>query len=1000
MKVSNQQPEMALVSKSTTMFLRRRDLSSSSNGLPSQPVGSHKKPLNTNKDAADRPYFDVDAYFKAASNNDMFAPDNFIESFNNNEDNPLPSISYFPDQVTQVSFLVSVFDDTQSGEYLVDLKRAVDVLATELAPQYFPGVWVRQVMTSIDGWSPTACPKGSNLKNCMDITSSVGLYLNVVPVEKGKEEKNTIELVNPSSLTKELRAFDLALEEAIANNRLQQIIESFYDTSEAEPHVYVIPVPKEKEEEDYYEDEDEDNTNGVSNNNGNNNDEDDDTGSGGNQNNNHDTGEDEPTGTGSGIGTVEPTETDSGIGTVEPTGTGSEISTIVPTESNSEFSTNAPTGAGTVGGTLEIPTGSGRDPFPETTTTTGGALPAFEGYDPISGGDEDLFGIGGIIGIVLGILAAVFVVLSLVQFRRTTSSDSSRETILAGVGGKANKKIVAKSQVDDDNEKCMNDSKSDDSDSSDHFLQPLDADEYALLTSHSRGTAATVSASASMSAASVVSGTSTTNSSHNSSAGSPGGRGREQWKKDEIVIPLKTKRALKTWNEVDEDKRLDSEEDEGSETLKPANQVYPPTDDFDSESAGSYPDPSILESSRLSMVSRSFASFRKGRKSSTSNLQRSKQELEQALSAVAKESDGDHGIEGRDPDYHSLSDSQGVYTQSTEGSYGEFAQIRPLSLLDEAIMNGDWASVGATAALMAASLSPEDKGKRRHSTLYEEQLWSAAPPEKAEFDRLIEAGDWEAVVLAAARHDAAESGMESNEESARSRTSTQDSDTVDESYASTMDHSSANCTTKGSVTTSGSQKESIQEIRSRVEELVRDVVPDELENIDEMMAQFKGKEEELLETLRTMKERDVAKKARLESQKIARRNTRAREKKEDLVPPITQETPVASSGPVVACLCGDSEDLSVRSSSGTEPSGSITTTSEEGAKEDIYSERLEMQGSFEQATQVDHESTTAEAAAAAAEWAIAKSLSEMMEKEKDGATDTTPGAYHSTGEFA
>ena len=50
-----------------------------------------------------------------------------------------------------------------------------------------------------------------------------------------------------------------------------------------------------------------------------------------------------------------------------------------------------------------------------------------------------------------------------------------------------------------------------------------------------------------------------------------------------------------------------------------------------------------------------------------------------------------------------------------------------------------------------------------------------------------------------------------------------------------------------------------------------------MDNVNEMMNQFKGKEEELLETLRTMKERNVAKKARLESQKIARRNTRSRE---------------------------------------------------------------------------------------------------------------------------
>ena len=44
-------------------------------------------------------------------------------------------------------------------------------------------------------------------------------------------------------------------------------------------------------------------------------------------------------------------------------------------------------------------------------------------------------------------------------------------------------------------------------------------------------------------------------------------------------------------------------------------------------------------------------------------------------------------------------------------------------------------------------------------------------------------------------------------------------------------------------------------IREEVENLVRRVVPEEIDNVDEMMLQFKGREEELVETLRTMQQR-------------------------------------------------------------------------------------------------------------------------------------------------
>ena len=64
---------------------------------------------------------------------------------------------------------------------------------------------------------------------------------------------------------------------------------------------------------------------------------------------------------------------------------------------------------------------------------------------------------------------------------------------------------------------------------------------------------------------------------------------------------------------------------------------------------------------------------------------------------------------------------------------------------------------------------------------------------------------------------------------------------------------------EGSVGVSGDQPD---EIRNEVVALVERVVPEESDNVDEMLAQFKGREHELLETLRTMQERDIALKAK------------------------------------------------------------------------------------------------------------------------------------------
>jgi len=282
--------------------------------------------------------------------------------------------------------------------------------------------------------------------------------------------------------------------------------------------------------------------------------------------------------------------------------------------------------------------------------------------------------------------------------------------------------------------------------------------------------------------------------------------------------------------------------------------------------------------------------------------------------------------------------------------------------------NCDRATVEAKAAIFASTCSSVNQPPVSQSNRI-----SDFSQKEVELDRLVEIGDWQAFVVTADKYDA--EGGANDEDAGRSftsRTSTQGSDAND-SCASIMDNSSEGRSTSlgRSVTTSASQKQRILEIRTQVIRLVEEVVPDEEGNVNEMMIQFKGREEDLLETLRTMKERKVARKARIESQKIARRNTRSRDTTEGLQPAapdikINEESNVEQ-------IQKNNADVHDKSSSNT--SKNMDDADELSTNENFS--RIEKVGSFENATRVNPE----EAAAAAAAWAIQRSFDVMMEKE-------------------
>jgi len=196
--------------------------------------------------------------------------------------------------------------------------------------------------------------------------------------------------------------------------------------------------------------------------------------------------------------------------------------------------------------------------------------------------------------------------------------------------------------------------------------------------------------------------------------------------------------------------------------------------------------------------------------------------------------------------------------------------------LEKQIEDGDWAGVGATAAVLASdSRSTEGSVTSAFGSDFSASssgLSSALSgtsrdrARAAELDRLVDGGDWDGVVLAAAKFEA-ESDRDDRTDGSVSGKS---------SYKSAADRSFTNLSVnspKGSVSTNMSDVKRAEK-RAEVVSLVHRVVPEEIDNVDEMMLQFQGREEELVETLRTMQERSIAARQREASRRNAKREAK------------------------------------------------------------------------------------------------------------------------------
>lgn len=194
--------------------------------------------------------------------------------------------------------------------------------------------------------------------------------------------------------------------------------------------------------------------------------------------------------------------------------------------------------------------------------------------------------------------------------------------------------------------------------------------------------------------------------------------------------------------------------------------------------------------------------------------------------------------------------------------------------LEKQIEAGDWAAVGATAACLsndsrstAGSVSSGFGSDCSASCSGLSSALSGTSRDRAraaELDRLVDTGDWDGVVLTAAKFEAESDRDDRTDGSASGKSS----------YKSAADRSFANLSVGSPSVSTNVSDVKRSEMRAEVESLVRRVVPEEIENVDEMMLQFQGREEELVETLRTMQERSIAARQREASRRNAKREAK------------------------------------------------------------------------------------------------------------------------------
>mmetsp|Transcript_14071 Transcript_14071/g.40120 ORF Transcript_14071/g.40120 Transcript_14071/m.40120 type:complete len:956 (-) Transcript_14071:797-3664(-) len=321
-------------------------------------------------------------------------------------------------------------------------------------------------------------------------------------------------------------------------------------------------------------------------------------------------------------------------------------------------------------------------------------------------------------------------------------------------------------------------------------------------------------------------------------------------------------------------------------------------------------------------------------------------------------------------------------------------EIQNLKELETVLENEDWAGVGASVQYIARqdqimesdlSFSSCSQASSLKNRPWRKKL---DPGTVGDLDRLVEDGNWEGVVNAAAKYGEQSVHSETNRDafSIDSHASYAGSNVTTSMLPVDLSESMAN-TVNTSVTeaTTATQKRKREEIRKEVKELIQRAVPDEVNNVDGMILEFKGREEELVETLRGMREKQIIRRARETTNKIAKLEARATVE-------ALQSSQEDQSKPLESSQAMDNGDEDVFDGIAGKQSESSTQQHEPTAASEVSSMTdvavidanatvtTNCNGNVTKTDEQDYAQT-------ATDWAIQQTLAKLYKMEEDNATD-------------
>lgn len=213
-------------------------------------------------------------------------------------------------------------------------------------------------------------------------------------------------------------------------------------------------------------------------------------------------------------------------------------------------------------------------------------------------------------------------------------------------------------------------------------------------------------------------------------------------------------------------------------------------------------------------------------------------------------------------------------TEYTGDSVGEAARAAEI---DELVETGNWDGVVAVAARYADDASmtssarkPAARGDDEHQSDASASVESArsfvtgttrGSNRSSEDSKSILSGDVSNSLVSAGSPKASSRSSPGDDMATHASS-------ITSSYVSRSGISSSMVSNTSSMS---NEKQQMNMYRAEVEALVRRVVPDEIDNIDDIMVQFSGREEELIETLKAMQEKSIAQRARAAVQRTAKR---------------------------------------------------------------------------------------------------------------------------------